>query len=579
MTAPSETLVEKEMLARRAKVLEIVETRLAFARVHRTHNNRPLRFDDRPYLREMLNEAALTGEDIQKCVKCGITEVVIAGVILPAASCGLDVMVSLPSGPVLSRYVHNRIDRPMSYVGTYGELLKAVPDPLDNVTLKAFGAGTMNFVSAETPRSFRETPVDVLVIEELDESDQENLERAYGRLTDSDYKITYRIANPTHPDFGINKHYKQGTQRKWHLKCRSCGEEQPLDWFDNVVSTLRDEKGQVREYVLRDREWRGSGRDVKVFCRKCGGALDRLESDAKHAFWRDTNPGAPRRSRHFNQLYLPNRTIAEMWRQFTAAEDDPCAMEVFYNEVLGLTYSTAGSKLTHEILNSCAAQAKYTCPDSGSCCAAGLDVGTRLDLVIYDNPAVGIRRLLFAGKLRTLSEVRGLLERYDVRRCVADLWPEKRAMEEFQQEIGETDGGWCVWLCDFNIGNALKTATLANSASDLSEYSDEPNVIRVDRTWLLDRDQASYVNRRTWLPRDAAGLIDGEHYEELCAIERVAVKRPDGESRYKWTKGKDHQRLASAYALLACEMCGFDRPRAETPMAVTAPERVGEFAI
>ena len=579
MTAPSETLVEKKALACRAKVLDIVETRLAFARVHRTHNNRPLRFDDRPYLREMLNEPALVGEDIQKCVKCGITEVMIAGVILPAAACGLDVMVSLPTSLVYSRYVHNRIDRPLSYVGTYGELLKAVPDPLDNVSLKAFGAGTMNFVSSETPRSFREAPVDVLVIEELDESDQENLERAYGRLTDSDYKITYRIANPTHPDFGINKHYKQGTQRKWHLKCRSCGEEQPLDWFDNVVSTVRDEKGQVREYVLRDREWDGSGRDVKIFCRKCDGELDRLESDSTHAFWRDTNPGAPRRSRHFNQLCLPNRTIGEIWRQFKAAEDDVCAMEVFYNEVLGLTYSTAGSKLTHEILDSCAAQAKYTCPDSGSCCAAGLDVDKRLDLQIYDNPAVGIRRLVFAGKLRTLTEVRDLLERYDVRRCVADLWPEKRMMENFQLELGEIDGGWRVWLCDFNVGNALKTVTLANSASDLSEYSDEPNVIRIDRTWLLDRDQANYVNRKTWLPRDAASLLGGELYDELCAIERVAVKRPDGEMRYKWTKGKDHHRFASAYALLACEMCGFDRPRAEAEMAVTAPERVGEFAI
>jgi len=566
-TPPSERadLAECTKLAVRTRVLEVAETRLAFARAHRTHNGRKLEFATRPFLRELMNEPGLANEDIMKCVKCGITEMMVVSQFA-AAACGLDVMVALPTHELGDRYAKNRVNRPIARVPTYEQLLGAAPDKADSLAFKAFGQGTINVVTAETKKSFREAPVDWLVVEELDECDPSNIEFAYGRLKDSDYKVITRIANPAFADRGIHALYKQGTQRKWHIRCRECGEAQPLDWFVNVVRTTHDEHGQVTGHELLDREWSpGCGRDVRVFCRHCGAEIDRLEGHPDWAFWRDTNAGAARRSRHFNQLSLPSEPISALWLQFRKALDDEMAMQAFYNDVLGLPYTSAGSKLTPDILDKCIRP--YRLPDaSPGPCAAGLDVGSRHRLVIYDNPEPEIARLVFAGECRHLGEAMSVIRDYNVERVVADMLPEKEKLHDLQRECGfASDGQWLLWLCLFGGERTLTTWRYASSLDDEVrdelgiEGEDAQNAIRCDRTWLLSCDMRSYVRQKTWLPRAAGDIAGGEFYEELCAIEKVLKVSADGQRRHAWTKGKDHFRLASAYARLACEMLGFDR--------------------
>jgi len=575
--ASDQERVDRERLALLLAMKQIASRRLEFTRIHRTHSNQMLRFDDAPYQRELINEIPL-GADIMKCVQCGVTETTIP-MILAAASSGLGVMVVLPTYDQRGRYVHNRIDRPLEYVDRYRDLLKAAPDEVDNVGLKAFGHGVINFASAETRRSFREIPVDMLVVEEYDECDQENLKLALGRLDHSQYRIVYHIANPTHPDVGIAKVYEQGDKREWHIKCRQCGDEQPLDWFVNVVKTLRDEEGQVIGYELLDPKWqKGSGSDPHIYCRTCASPIDRLERDPAFAFWKPTNTGATRRSYHFSQLFLASVPLRRLVEEFQKAEDDVASMEVFYNERLGLPYAAPGSRLTAEMLSRCVRN--YTMPDAAVHAVAGLDIGARFDLRISVCPGGSQRRLVFAGKLRSKRQVRELLDRYNVALVVADARPETHLLEEFQRELehgvtgytkdGEPSGWWWrLWRCDFLQGDSLAGVTV----------DEQKGIVRVDRTSLLDADQQTYIRRQVELPRDAATLLEGEFYDELCKPERLAKKTPSGDIRYVWSKGKDHQRFASAYELLACKIGGFFVPRVETfdREEVHEPAREGEF--
>lgn len=562
-SASTDDRAAREDLARRAAVIDVVRTRVAFARVHRTHADRPLDFRTRPYLKEMVNDPAFAGEDIMKCVQPGVSEIKLLS-HLAAAACGWGVMVVFPTLDQRGRYVHNRVDRPFEFVDEYRTLLKAAPDELDNVGLKAFGAGVINFVSAETRRSFREIPVDYACIEEYDECDQENLRLVDGRMDASDFKILDRIANPTIPDFGIASFYEKGTKRQWHVECRDCRESQPLDWEANVVTVVRDAHGQEVDQELRDREWKpGCGRDIRVFCRKCGHPIDRLERDPRWAYWLDTNPGAARRSRHLNQLPVPTKTVVEIWNEFKKSEGNPGLTEVWTQERLGKPYSAPGSKLTQEILERCSR--KYAIADWAPFTAGGCDVGSRLDVQLFDNPEPGVRRLVLAEKLRTFQELAEAMRRFNTERLVIDMYPEKRKVEEFQREMGMTAGGWRVWLCDFNTGNSVKAAAMINSQSDLEvDFGEDANALRVDRTWMLDRDQESYVRGKAWVPPEFARLLGGAWLEEMCAMQRVAKRKPSGEVRFAWdSTGPDHQRFASAYALLACDMLGFDRPRVE----------------
>ena len=141
-----------------------------------------------------------------------------------------------------------------------------------NRTLKQFGDGSLLFLGSGTDNDFVEFSADMMVVDEYDRCKSANIAMAVDRLRESPYPQQIHISNPTLPNEGICRLYNASDMRRWNHLCDRCGERQPLDWFEHVVT--RDDSGR---WVLRDTR-RGINGEVRPMCRRCHKPFSRAGS-------------------------------------------------------------------------------------------------------------------------------------------------------------------------------------------------------------------------------------------------------------------------------------------------------------
>ena len=120
--------------------------------------------------------------------------------------------------------------------------------------------------------------------------------------------------------------YLKSDQRRYHVPCPHCGEQQPLEW-----SGLRWSSGASS---------RRSG--VAYVCRECGALIEEHHKAAMFAAgsWVPENPDARIRGYRLNGLYsqigLGPRwaDLVEMWLD---AQHDPAKLKTFINDRLAET--------------------------------------------------------------------------------------------------------------------------------------------------------------------------------------------------------------------------------------------------
>ena len=71
--------------------------------------------------------------------------------------------------------------------------------------------------------NLRSIPCDRIDADEIDLMDQDMWYQAGQRLLRSVFKKRNNFGSPTFPGFGIDKLYEESDQRKWQIKCNSCG--------------------------------------------------------------------------------------------------------------------------------------------------------------------------------------------------------------------------------------------------------------------------------------------------------------------------------------------------------------------
>ena len=80
---------------------------------------------------------------------------------------------------------------------------------------------------------------------------------ALGRMDHSTIKDEFYLANPTVPNYGIDKMYQDSDQRVWMIECTACGKENCLELeFPSCLQRQTDRSG-------------------KRVCRKCGNEINR----------------------------------------------------------------------------------------------------------------------------------------------------------------------------------------------------------------------------------------------------------------------------------------------------------------
>lgn len=496
-----------------------------------------------PHIRDLYDNLAETLV-LQGSVQCFKSEFAVVDHLAMAHS-GLSVFFVVPKHDMKVSYVQNRINKCVQTVPKYKEI---VGDGFfDSVLLKSFGKGTIKYVGSNVKADFTEFPADAIVVEEVDQCNAENVNYALDRIRASPYQFKRYLGNPSEPNRGINKYFMQSDQREWHVPCFGCGRLIKTDWFNTVVRTVKDSQGEVIDYALRDTEWeRGCGRDVNMICTHCDG---RLLRESRKGKWIPTNLDGEFTGYHISMLDSLINDISGMWSRFQQATIDAVLLKQFYNSDLGLPFAAAGNKITTGLLDNCRIENyDFTLnEDSGhraedrhpGPCSMGVDVGSAFDVRIsYVTPRSRIA--MFMGKVRHLDDLYDLIERYNVQVAVIDAEPEATLAEEFQN-----DADIPVWRCKYRPSEG------AGSSMSLKEND---MLINIDRTAALDKSFLALKRKKNKLPDNYSKILDGEYESEMCMPVREAIETGKGVRRFIWTKGKDHQRHADTYDMLAAEL-------------------------
>lgn len=542
-------------LRRVIKFIDIRNTRLKFAtQYHRNTKGDRLEFDKFAHMRELYNTV-----DRRIVIMGGAQIGKTDWLVIETFACaynGLNVFFVLPKFDMRDNFVQEKMQRPISMSPEYRAIIR--DSTFARLTQTQFGKGIIKCVGASVPADFTSYSADVYCIDELDQcEDTSNIELGFSRMDQSEYKIERFVSNPTSKSGLIYRYFSASDQRKWVCPCDKCGEFSELDFFKSVVEEQVDKEGNLTGHVLRDSSWRpGCGRDISLICPVCGsGVLDRLHPDR---FWRKSveGPGLAA-GYHMPSLISPNVAVADVYREFRDALENPTNLTRFYAMRVAVPFAAVGSRVSDMLLEHCAdpdysleIHPGYACIRGDAHpgpCSMGVDVSpTHLDIRIsaYDR---GRRRMVYVGKIdpNNFNLLFELVERYHVQIAVIDIGPERLLSEDFQK-----NAKCAVWMCKYR--GSAEDRTMKLNFSDM--------IISVDHTEALDRGYSQLKTRKNILPKNFMYLLNGAYQEEMCALVReIDEDKKTGNVKYSWVGHKhNHHRHADVYDLLAFELLSED---------------------
>lgn len=396
---------------------------------------------------------------------------------------------------------------------------------VDRVSLKAVGDHFFYLRGSQTGAQLKSVDGDKLVIDEYDEMKQSNVPLAKARIDHSVYKIIHGMSTPTIPEFGIDREYLRGDQRRYFLKCHHCNEQQYLTWLDNVIPEISTE----------DR-----------LCRKCHKPIDHVAKGE----WVPTYTDRDVRSYHISQLYssrVPTLYLINFAK-------DPRNEQELYNSKLGEAYVPEGGQLSRDLVLS--RIGNYEKATSGYTCTMGVDIGRDIHYVI-SHLSNASKIIKTAGTVRNFEELDYFMDQFGIVACVIDANPETRKAREFANRFKGR-----VWMAYYvNMKGYWKEST--NDQKDL--------LVHIERTTSLDYSLGRFKNGTVVIPgtRDSTGSytsLPDEQYnsfpDQLCAPVRLIQKDPKGNDVAIYVEGAkaDHYAHANNYDDVAIEIMKVKTP-------------------
>jgi hypothetical protein len=415
------------------------------------------------------------------------------------------------------------------------------------------------------------TPAEIIMIDEVDRiSDVSNIDWAKGRLRHSKDPHMYQFCTPTVPGFGVNELFTvDSDRREWLVKCLSCNHWSELKWIGGVV-----EKISEKNYELRDVNWSiDCGRDIQIYCEKCGAPLDRLAGQYVPQYEHKEYHGY-----HVSELFSELHTLESLRGDFFKAIKKPSLMQLFFNLYMGEPYIVSGSQLSPDDLQYNIEHADWYSGEfrkyKNLTCVLGIDVNPSIGnhYAVMDMNhrivEVGIATWETKDATRDMPAIDDLYEHYNIVAEVIDHYPEVKMVTERQKRHPN------VYLAEFKELNGL----LHNIKIAENESSGESvTIIQIDRTLSLDKFYEKVKNRELLLPSDCFQIgerVSGKSYNEfaaqLMALIRSYKRRgakefsdgevKDGEGLLPTPKAEyrdvrpDHWAFACDYALIAGDL-------------------------
>ena len=397
----------------------------------------------------------------------------------------------------------------------------------DSVNLKKIGDGLLYLRGARLSQKIenlekesgqlRFFSADKIVFDECDLMAEEAMAKARGRMGHSTIKEESYLSNPTIPGFGIDKMYQDSNQMVWLVKCDNCGHHTCLERdFPKTVRPL----GFTREDGLTG---------IRV-CMHCAS-----EIFPRNGHWEATekDPATDMEGYWWSQLQSIFVDPGEILRTF---ENPPEGnLGDVYRLMLGMAFIEAENKLTKQQVYSCCGQDLMKVSDKGPC-AMGVDVGKKLHVIIGYPTSEKTRKVIYANRVDSFSDLHELGNRFNVDCAVVDYYPETRAVRA---------------LIDEEPYTVLGSDYLDRSTSAIIEVPNE-GVLKVARTEICDTTHKVVADSMIEFPRRSTEME--KVAEEMSSIAKVIVTDEiTGRRLGRYIKtAADHYRHSLNYFEIAC---------------------------
>ncbi len=396
-------------------------------------------------------------------------------------------------------------------------LIKRNRGEVDNVELKKLGKGYCYFLGMGTDSVTRTYHGSVLVLDERDAMDAARVEDMWGRLASAPNPKIRELSNPKTPDHGIHKRYKQGDQRRWHIKCDECGHEAPLHFNTHV-----------------------NKKTAKTHCPSCKKPIDRL----KPGRWIPTNPNGKYKSYHMHRLMARVCNI----RAMVDASENPDArvQSTFFRMELGEPFAEKTGGLTQGDLIGAKAPGveEWTqyAPGGRLMC----DPGSLFDIQIYKAKEPGKPfKCVWVGTVKDFDELEALVLHSKVSGGLIDWGPEQKGAEKFCKNMNAEGLDFKRVAYRLNDNDA--------GAPEWMYDDGDPFLIQANRTFMCDRMVDNVRTGKQIFPARVVDNEDSRFSQHMKAPVRVVEFDRHGIEKVSWKhdeSNRDDQFHATLYAAI-----------------------------
>jgi len=464
---------------------------------------------------------------------------------------GFSTIYTLPSAKAAMNFMKTRID-PIIAGSPY--LKEGISKTVDNTDMKQFGDSYLYLKGAQVDSQAISVPADMLIGDEVDNSNQEVLTLFESRLIHSKHQFNVKLSTPSIPGYGIDKAYKESRRHVHLCKCHRCNHWFEPDYFEHIK--IPDFKGDIRKDILKSTfaspkfRWQ----EAFVACPKCAGRVDLSE---KYRNWvcentLDTFVAAGFKVSPFScpNIILPSHLVRDSVK-YERLQD-------FYNQRLGMALEDKEASFTEEELLKLliTSEVSLSFPmvmglDMGNLCACTIGA------VMPDGQiAVVYREMIPLFKVydRRLE----LAKAWRVRSCVVDHGPYTETVWRMQQTDSKVFAG--VYVRNKRSAEIYK---VREQDEDKDEGKQGLRVVNINRDKGFDHIMGQ-VRAGKILVRAEQGVVK----EQLSPNDAMWVRHMQDQKRVRefdgdelifvWrkTQGEDHMHHSLLYMVVASKLMG-----------------------
>ena len=516
------------------------DTICRFLTTHTKLKGRPFSFAGHEYQKRILEDLS-RDIVIVKSAQLGISEMSVRLALAKSALInGFSTIYTMPSAMGAQNFMRTRVD-PIIQSSAY--LSDMIHKTTDNTSIKRFGESYLYMKGAQVDSQAISVPADLLINDEVNNSNQAVLTLFESRLIHSEYGLTVKLSTPTIPNYGIDAAYKQSRRYVNMCKCCHCNEWFYPEYHDHaVIPGYKGSIGDVSKGQFADPDFRWQ--ESFIACPKCG-----LRADLQPEFreWVCENPGdgfvaAGYRVSPFD---CPSTvSVGDIVKSSTTYE----RRQDFYNQRLGISLEDAESTFLEEELRG-ALISEY----AGGCYnfVAGLDMGKTCWLTVAGvkpDQSLVIVHTEGIPLFRVAERMQEITRQFKLRMTVVDSLPYTETVYRMQQDNQN------LFAAIYSNSKNIELFKIRDKEEDAERGVNDLRQVNIAKHRMFDHIMLEVRSGRVKKVSDGNDGAWIEHLQDQKRVKEFILE----ELQFVWTKtaGVDHLHHSLLYAFVASRLTG-----------------------